>query len=220
MAIACHFWDMDHTLIDNDCDVSWKDFLIAEGLAPESARDLAEGFFQDYLAGKLVVADYLKFQLCEFRGRSEAELRQLCLSHFERMVKSRIYDEGRVMLAKQRSRGEETVLITSTNRFIAEPVAAELGFNTLMATELEVADGHFTGELGGVYCLGLGKIGFMERHLAACGLTLAACAYYGDSSNDIAILERVGFPFAVNPGDKLRATALARNWTILDFSKI
>ncbi|MEN9360815.1 MAG: hypothetical protein RL095_2350 [Verrucomicrobiota bacterium] len=217
MAIACHFWDMDHTLIDNDCDVSWKEFLIAGGLAPASARDLAESFFQDYLAGKLVVADYLRFQLEEFRGRSEADLRQLCRRHFESMVRGKIYETGRRMLERQRACGEETVLITSTNRFIAEPVAAELGFKTLMATELEVQDGRFTGALGGVYCLGLGKIGFMEAHLARRGLSLAECAYYGDSSNDIAILERVGHPFAVNPGAKLRATALERQWTILDF---
>ena len=39
---AIHFWDMDHTLIDNDCDVSWKEFLIAEGLAPAADRELVD----------------------------------------------------------------------------------------------------------------------------------------------------------------------------------
>ena len=32
-----YFFDMDHTLIDNDCDVSWKDFMVAEKLAPPEA---------------------------------------------------------------------------------------------------------------------------------------------------------------------------------------
>ena len=32
-----YFWDMDHTIINNDCDVSWKAFMHAKGIAPDNA---------------------------------------------------------------------------------------------------------------------------------------------------------------------------------------
>ena len=38
--LKAHFFDMDHTLINADCDVTWKEFMVAEKQAPES--DLAE----------------------------------------------------------------------------------------------------------------------------------------------------------------------------------
>ena len=50
---AIHFWDMDHTLIDNDCDVSWKEFLIAGGLAPASDRELIDLYYEQYTCNEL-----------------------------------------------------------------------------------------------------------------------------------------------------------------------
>ncbi len=49
------------------------------------------------------------------------------------------------------------------------------------------------------------------------GLTLAEAAYYGDSVNDVPILEAVGHPVAVNPSPLLRRAAEERGWPIIDF---
>ena len=36
------FFDMDHTVLDMDCDVSWKYFLADKGLAPPADRTEAD----------------------------------------------------------------------------------------------------------------------------------------------------------------------------------
>ena len=65
-----YLFDMDHTLIQADCDVTWKQFAVAHGLAPETALVEADRFFDDYNAGKLDIEAFHEFQFREFAGNS------------------------------------------------------------------------------------------------------------------------------------------------------
>ena len=42
-----HIFDMDGTLVDNDCDVSWKVFLVDIGVAPRGDLELAQKYYDD-----------------------------------------------------------------------------------------------------------------------------------------------------------------------------
>ena len=63
-----YIFDMDGTLVDNDCDVSWKLFLVAAGFAPEGDVALAHKYYDDYAEGVLDLDEFLRFQLREFVG--------------------------------------------------------------------------------------------------------------------------------------------------------
>src|SRR5210317_2236053 len=82
-----YLFDMDHTLINNDCDVSWKTFLVNKGLAPSNALDIADYYYQQYRRGELDINEFLKFQLAEFKGRTPAEMDALAQEHFETLVR-------------------------------------------------------------------------------------------------------------------------------------
>ena len=58
-SINIAFFDIDHTIIDNDCDVSWKLFLIEKGLAPKSDKKIVKEYFELYKAGTLPIEDFL-----------------------------------------------------------------------------------------------------------------------------------------------------------------
>jgi hypothetical protein len=45
-------------------------------------------------------------------------------------------------------------------------------------------------------------------------IDLAECAAYSDSTNDLPLLESVGFPHAVNPEAELKRIAFQRGWPI------
>jgi len=45
---------------------------------------------------------------------------------------------------------------------------------------------------------------------------LSRATFYSDSFNDLPLLERVGFPVATNPDDRLRAYARSRAWPCLE----
>src|SRR2546428_9789968 len=49
-------------------------------------------------------------------------------------------------------------IVTSTNAFIAAPIARAFGVDQLLATELEVKDGRFTGKPSGTPCFRQGKV--------------------------------------------------------------
>ena len=76
-----YFWDMDHTIINNDCDVSWKAFVHAKRIAPDNALVLAEKYYQDYLNNCLDNDEFMSFQLAEFKGKSVDEMHHLSPLH-------------------------------------------------------------------------------------------------------------------------------------------
>lgn len=213
------FWDMDHTLCDNDCDVSWKEFLIERGIAPESDRQLIDHFYDQYKRGQLDYDAFVRFQLREFAGRSVGEVGEWARAHFETVVRPRVYREALERVAAQRERGELVCLATATNRTIAEPVAELFGFAATVSTEPEVVDSTFTGAIVPPYCCGAGKAEAMAAFGRARGIGLDQIRYYGDSVSDIPIFEVVGDPVVVNPGDPLRTRAAAEGWPVLDFAR-
>lgn len=209
------FFDMDHTLMDNDCDVSWKEFLIGEGLAEPTERDEAASFYRQYRAGRLDVDAFLAFQLRQMRGRAPDEIGELAQRHFERVVRPRVYPDAEREVARVRASGATTALLTATCEAIAAPVAEAFGFDARLATRLEVADGRYTGRIVPPYCFGEGKIVFAEGLCREYGAALADATYYGDSQSDAPLLERVGKPVAVNPTPELSRLCEARGWPVV-----
>ncbi len=213
-----HFWDMDHTVVGNDCDVSWKIFLIEKGLAPETDAQIIHEFYTQYRRDSLDIAAYNEFQLRDLIGKTPEELAPLSREHFERVVRPRVYPRAHAMVMEQRRCGDVACMVTATNPVIARPVAEFFGFDELLSTELEIRDGRFTGRIVGDYRVGAAKIPLMEDACRRRGALMSDASYYGDSSADIPVLEAVGRPFAVNPPPALREHASLRGWTILEFS--
>ncbi|MDD3885461.1 MAG: HAD family phosphatase [Victivallaceae bacterium] len=215
MAPRLYMFDMDHTLIDNDCDVSWKHFLARHGLAPASAPADGDRFFEQYKRGELDLDRFFEFQFKEFIGRTEEEMRKLAEQHFEEMVRPKMVPQAVECVQSALNRGAEVAIVSSTNSTLARPVAAAFGIATVAGTELEMIDGRYTGRLAGAYGLGEGKL-ISARSLAKkFNVTLDDAAYYGDSINDRYILTAVGHANAVDPDPELEKLALANRWHIL-----
>ena len=208
------FFDMDDTLIANDCDVSWKEFLVDIGLAPEDERAHAQGYWDDYCAGRLDQQTFLGFQLRQFVGKTIEDMRALSRRHFEARVRARIYPQARKTIAAILERGAPAVLLSATNRIIAEPIAKAFRMTDVICTELERRDGVFTGGIIPPYCFREGKVARAQACCASRGTTLRRATYFGDSPADIPMLESVGAAVVVNPRGQLLAKAQEKGWTI------
>jgi len=217
--MAARFWDMDHTLCDNDCDVSWKQFLIATGRVPAATQELVDRFYRDYEQNRLDPEAFLAFQLAEFVGQTPAAMQALAHEHFESVVRPLLYDQAVRLVRQQLDAGDFVCLLTATNTVIAAPLATHLGFRNLLATELELRNGRYTGRREGTYVCGEGKLARLGTYCAERGIALADVHYYGDGLSDQYVLGRVGHPTAVNPMPELRALATANGWPVLDFPR-
>jgi len=197
------FFDMDHTLLDNDCDLSWKDFLAEQGLADASERDEADRFWDLYNQGRLPVEKFLDFQLKQFVGKTSDEMRVLSDRHFESHVRACIFPQAQSEIVRYQKDGIPVAILTATNRVISEPVALALNIIHIIATELEMQNGVYTGRIVKPYCFEKDKVTHAEKFCRENGGSLFRAVYYGDSMSDVPMLRSVGKAVVVNPGKAL-----------------
>jgi len=215
-ALTLAIFDLDNTLIGGDSDHLWGEFVVEEGLAPD--RDFAarnEAFYRDYERGQLDIDAYLRFALSPLRGRSVA----VAATWHERFMRAKIepilLPAAMELLREHRARGHELLIVTATNEFITRPIADRLQVEHLLACGVEVVDGAYTGEPTGVPSYREGKVTRLRQWLEAAGESLGGAWAYGDSHNDLPLLESVDHPVAVDPDETLRACASERGWPVI-----
>lgn len=209
-------FDLDHTLLAGDSDHAWGEFLAAEGIVDgERYRRENDRYYAQYQAGTLDIHAYLAFALQPLTLLDNARLDTLHRSFMQSRILPMIAPKARALLDEHRSRGHRLVIVTSTNRFVTEPIAQALGVNDLLATEPERRDGRYTGAVLGVPCFREGKVTRLKEWLTRERETLADSWCYGDSLNDLPLLELAEHPVAVDPDAVLRRIAEARTWPII-----
>nr|WP_218878724.1 HAD family hydrolase [Pseudomonas flavescens] len=209
-------FDLDNTLLGGDSDHAWGDWLCERGIldgATYKARN--DAFYQDYLAGRLNITDYLNFTLDIFGRTDMAQLQAWHEQFMAECIEPIILPKGLALLDEHRAAGDKLVIITATNRFVTAPIAARLGVDTLLATECEMVDGRYTGRTTDVPCFKEGKVTRLNRWMQENGFSLEGASFYSDSMNDLPLLECVSRPVAVDPDPKLLAEAQKRGWPVL-----
>jgi HAD superfamily hydrolase (TIGR01490 family) len=116
------------------------------------------------------------------------------------------------LLHRHRDAGDYLLIITATNSFVTAPIAEKLGVDHILATEPELIDGRYTGEVAGTPCFQQGKVTRLNEWLADTGHNLADSWFYSDSHNDMPLLEMVTHPVAVDADETLAAHAEAKGW--------
>lgn len=215
MALA--LFDLDNTLLGGDSDHAWGQFLVDQGIVDarryQDANDL---FYAQYQQGGLDIHAYLRFALEPLTRFTQAELAALHRRFMAEVIAPLRLPKADALLDRHRARDDRLLIITATNSFVTRPIAHWLGVPELLATEPELRDGRYTGAYSGTPCFREGKVVRLEEWLAQTGESLAGSYFYSDSHNDLALLERVDYPVAVNPDPQLEATAQARGWPLLD----
>jgi len=212
-------FDLDNTLLISDSDFEWAQFLIEQRVLDREvyeARNLE--FYEQYKSGTLDIHKFLDFQLKPLSRHSRI---QLDVWHNEFMTKKiipLIAPGAHELINKHMLGGDLCAIITSTNRFVTEPIAQALGIKNLIATEPEQKNGEFTGQVLGAPCFREGKITRLENWLDERNLTWLSFLeswFYSDSLNDIPLLNKVTRPVAVDPDTTLKRYAKKNNWPII-----
>lgn len=215
-------FDLDHTLLLGDGDDLWCRFLLRHGLAEQNLQAQNDAMGADYRAGRVGVDQFSAFYARLLAGRSPAEWAPWQARFLTEEISPRLPASAHALVQRHRDAGHCLVLTTASNRVIAERTAAALGFEHLLATELELgADGRYTGQVQGVANMRGGKLVRLRAWLGALGLgaaeseaALAGAWFYSDSINDLPLLSAVGKPVAVNADASLLATARERGWGV------
>jgi HAD superfamily hydrolase (TIGR01490 family) len=105
-------------------------------------------------------------------------------------------------------------LISGSVEPIVRPLARHLGVGEVLAARLETREGTTTGQLENGALAGEHKAQAIVRFAADRGIDLSEAYAYGDSLDDVPMLERVAKPAVVNPGRRLARLARARGWDV------
>jgi HAD superfamily hydrolase (TIGR01490 family) len=161
--------------------------------------------------------DFLRSFYRRFEGAPAAQLRHDSWELFHTQLLTRSFPEGFARVRAHRALGHRTLLITGALDFIIAPVRPL--FDDIVCAQMEESDGLLTGHLTNLPPIGEARALVLSDYAAAHDLSLEESVAYADSASDLAMLEAVGFPVAVNPEARLAAIARRRGWHVEHWAK-
>jgi len=214
MALA--IFDLDNTLLGGDSDYLWGEFLVEHNIVDAGSYQRAnQDFYDQYLAGTMDIFEFSAFQFKPLADNSMTDLIRWREQYLAEKIAPIILPAARELIAKHQQQGDTLLIITATNSFITAPIAEQLSIPNLIATEAEMSDGKYTGEVSGTPSYQQGKVTRLKEWLAAHEQSLDDSYFYSDSHNDLPLLGLVTHPVVVDPDAKLLAIAKQRDWKIL-----
>lgn len=214
MSRRAALFDMDRTLVRVDTATLYVRYQRDKGEA--TFRDVVRVAYWmlQYTLGVIDAERVAEQALESFKGREEEWLATTCEEWFGDYVREHVADAARGAVARHREAGDVLAIVTGATPYAARPLARELQIPHVVATNLEVESGRFTGRVKHPMSYGQGKVVLSEELARAEGFSLDEATFYSDSITDLPLLERVGTPIAVNPDARLKRIAKRRSWRI------
>jgi HAD superfamily hydrolase (TIGR01490 family) len=214
--VSLAIFDLDNTLIADDSDYLWGQFLVEQGIVDKDQYASANAkFYDDYKQGTLDIRAFLRFSLRPLADNHPEQLYRWRAQFIEEIIRPLLLKSAQELIAKHRDRGDTLLVITATNRFVTEPIVKLYGIDNLLATTPSFTEGRYTGDFDGIPCFQEGKVKLLEAWLKNSTETMQDSWFYSDSHNDLPLLKLVDNPVAVDPDEKLRQFAAAAKWPII-----
>jgi HAD superfamily phosphoserine phosphatase-like hydrolase len=135
-------------------------------------------------------------------------------------VRSNILPGAHTRIAEDKAAGRRLVLATASYRLYSAAIAARLGFDDVIATDMVThPEGRIVARIDGRNCYGLGKLDMIEAWLQQEGLERDALhvRFYSDHVSDAPVHRWSDEAFAANPHDRLKRLARTEGWEVLDW---
>jgi len=188
--------DMDSTMIEVECIDELADYA---GLKAQVAS-----ITERAMRGELDFEQALTERVALLAGLEAAAIERC------REERVRRTPGARALVRTMRREGAATVLVSGGFTAFADPVAAEIGFATVVANRLLVEDGRLTGKVARPIVGAAAKRQTLLDALAANGLEASAALAVGDGANDIPMVAAAGLGVAYHAKPALAEVARAR----------
>jgi HAD superfamily hydrolase (TIGR01490 family) len=220
-ARSAAFFDLDKTIIAKSSTLAFSREFYAGGLLNRRAV-LRSAYAQFvFLIGG---ADHDQMEkLRQFlsqmvSGWSVQTVREIVAETLHTIVDPLVYAEAVALIDEHHAAGRDVIVVSASGTEVVEPIGEMLGADAVIATQLEVVDGRYTGNIDH-YVYAENKALAITQLAEDRGYDLTASYAYSDSVTDVHMLEVVGHPTAVNPDRELRKVAMGNGWPIVRFER-
>jgi len=213
-------FDLEHTLIASN---------VVDAYAWLASRHLGASRRPSFVAelvarGPFLLAldrrdrgDFLRSFYRRYEDAPVAQLEADAWELFHSYLLPRAFPAGLARVRAHRKLGHRTLLITGALDFVIAPLRPL--FDDIVCARMAQKNGRYTGRLDELPPIGEARAQLLADYADVHGLSLAESVAYADSASDLAMLEAVGFPVAVNPESRLSAIARRRGWHVEHWSR-
>ncbi len=177
--------DMDSTMITVECIDELADYA---GLKPQIAA-----ITERAMRGELDFRAALTERVGLLAGMAESVLTDC------RIERVRLTRGARTLVQTMKAHGAHSVLVSGGFMPFAGPVGEAIGFDKVVANELEMAKGKLTGRVLEPIVDANSKLEALNAAAAAHRLPLAETLAVGDGANDIPMITAAGLGIAFHP---------------------
>ena len=209
-------FDLDNTLLAGDSDRAWGQYLVETKTLESDYLDESERFYNNYYDGSLDIDSFLQFCLQPLINNKMEDLLQIREDFINKKIKPMLLDKGRDAVEKRKALGP-VIIATATNSFVTRPIADLYNIDQLIATEFEIKDNKFTGQVLGIPCFREGKVNKVQEWASKKGYSLSDATFYSDSFNDLPLLLKVSNAIVVDGDKKLIEEAQKYGWESISF---
>ena len=212
------FFDLDKTLISDDSDWLFSLWCLKRHHSGSlknlfGVLSLAMG----YVGGHLDPLKYENFQQHRLSRVGHIKYNSQALQFFKEKGEELIIPLMKDLVDQYKKKGIPTIMITAQEKILARPFAQAFEVDILLSNEVQETPGKnssiYTSKQP--FCFAQGKVDLAEEILknqVAGNLSLADCAFYSDSINDLPLLEKAGMAGIINPDKKLKKMAKLKGW--------
>jgi phosphoserine phosphatase len=188
--------DLESTIIENEMLDELADFIGRRADVAEITRRAMNGEidFAGALADRVALLKGLPVSVLDEAG-----------------ARIRLMPGARALIATSRTAGMRTALVSGGFTVYADRIAAELGFDRVVANRLDVADGRIAGTVQVPIVTGETKRTTLMALAAECAVSRSATLAVGDGANDLPMLTAAGLGIAFRAKP---AVAAAARWRI------
>ena len=213
------FFDLDRTLLSRSSSLALAGTFRRRGLIGRRQQlkaVVAQFLFTHFGAGQSRVGQTAESAMAILEDLPVGVMREIVAEALDPVLKPLVYQEALDLAAAHAARAERTYIVSAALQEIVGGLAQDLGFDGAVGSRAEVVDGVYTGRLER-RLFGPAKADALKELAVAEQLDLSSSTAYSDSHTDLAFLEAVGHPVAVNPDRELRKIAAVRGWPVRRF---
>jgi HAD superfamily hydrolase (TIGR01490 family) len=215
------FFDLDKTIIAKSSALAFSRSFYAGGLI--NRRSVLRSTYAQFVF-LIGGADHDQMEkMREYLSRMVTgwpvdTVREIVADTLHNIVDPLVYDEAVSLIEEHHLAGRDVIIVSASGAEMVEPIGELLGVDAVIATQLAIEDGRYTGEIE-FYAYAENKASAIEELAALRGYDLDRSYAYSDSITDVHMLEVVGHPHAVNPDKELRRVARENGWPVLVFNR-